>query len=77
MPADGGVNGREFFREAYGPFAAVEAGADGNHFADAGGLGARYDVGKIILVIRIIQMRVRVEEDGHGYEYYRWKFKIC
>ncbi len=38
MPADGGVNRREFFGEADGAFAAVQAGADGNDFGDAGSL---------------------------------------
>jgi hypothetical protein len=68
MPADGGVNDREFLGEADGPFAAVEAGADGNHFADAGGLGAGDDFGEIARVIGIIQMGVGVVEDGHGVE---------
>ena len=65
MPADGGVNRRIFFRQPDGALAAFQIRADGNHFGDAGGLGAGDDFRKILLVFGIIEMGVGVVKNGH------------
>ena len=55
----------KIFGKADCAFAAVETGANGNDFADAGGLGAGKDFGKVVPVFGIIEMRVRVVKCGH------------
>ena len=66
MPADGGINFEIFFGEPDRAFAAFEAGADGNHLGNPGGLGTGDDLGQIRRIVGIIQMGVGVEENGHG-----------
>ena len=66
VPADGGINRREFFRQPDGAFAAAEAGPDGNHFGDAGGLRAGDDFRQVIRVIGIIKMRVGIVKRRHA-----------
>ena len=65
MPADNGIDTRKFFSKVDGAFTTGETGPDGNDFCDASGLRARNNFRQIRRVVGIIQMRVRVEEEGH------------
>ena len=55
------------FCQGNGAPAAVQTRADGNYFRDAGGGSTTEEFRKIFLVLRIIQMSMGIEKDGHDY----------